>query len=61
MTEDNRYWPCRILDLVNKRADIGTSTLEALKNIPLVLDAGIAANAFDNHKLITLIPDYRLY
>lgn len=59
MLEDNRYWLCWILDLINKGADMGASTLEALKHVPFVLDAGMAADALDNHKLITLVPGYR--
>lgn len=57
MSEDDRCWPGWVLNLINEMANVDTATLEALKDVPLVLDAGMAADALHNHELIALISD----
>lgn len=46
--KDDR-WLCWILDLVYKRADVSAATLEALQDVPFVLDTGMATDALCNH------------
>lgn len=55
MSDDYYCWLAWILKLINKRANVGTSTLEALKDVPFLLDAVMAADALHNHRLIALI------
>lgn len=56
MPQHNRRRCRRLFDLVNQRPQVRSATLEALEDIPFVLHARMAMDAFDDHRLPDWVP-----